>query len=134
MRPTGVTIIACLHWLRGLLYGFGGVMLLEATHVGGRLMSAITNDTFLARFATHIGKAMGYGLLIFAVFWIIMGFGMWARKNWARSMTLVFALIWLGFEIVKVLSIPTPWRIFRLAVDAVIILYLLLPGVKRAFA
>jgi hypothetical protein len=32
-----------------------------------------------------------------------------------------------------VLSLHSPWRIFRLAVDALIILYLLLPSVKRAF-
>lgn len=133
MRPLGVTIIAYLHWIRGLVYAFGAIMLLEATRLGGRLMSAITNDTFLARFTSHVGRAMGYGLLIFAMFWIILGVGMWMRKNWARSMTLVFALIWAVFEIVKVVSVPTPWRIFRLAVDALIVLYLLLPGVKRAF-
>jgi uncharacterized membrane protein (DUF2068 family) len=133
MRPIGVTIIAYLHWLRGLAYALGGAALLGFIHLNWRLVSAITHDTFLERITSAAGKAMGYGLLIFALFWIILGFGMWATKNWAHSLTLLCAVIWVVFEVVKVASIPTPWRIFRLAVDAMIFLYLLLPGVKRAF-
>jgi len=134
MRPMGVTIIACLHWLRGLAYALGGLALLGFIHLGWRLMSAITHDTFLEHLISTTGKAMGIGLLIFALFWIILGFGMWALKNWAHSLTLLCAVIWVVFEVVKVTSIPTPWRVLRLVVDAVIFLYLLLPGVKRAFS
>jgi len=134
MRPVGVTIIACLHWLRGLVYALGGAAVLGFTHLGWRLMSAITHDTFLERLISTTGKAMGIGLLIFALFWIILGFGMWALKNWAHSLTLLCAVIWVVFEVVKVASVATPWHILRLVVDAAIFLYLLLPGVKRAFA
>ena len=134
MRPMGVTIIACMHWLRGLVYALGGLAILGFTHLGGRLRSAITHDTFLERLVSTTGKAMGVGLLVLALFWIILGFGMWALTNWAHSLTLLCAVIWVVFEVVKVASIPTPWRILRLVVDAGIFLYLLLPGVKRAFA
>lgn len=133
MRPVGVTVIAVLHWLRGLVYALGAAALLGYTHLHWRLMSAITRDTFLERFISTTGKAMGIGLIVLALFWIVLGFGMWATKNWAHSLTLLCAVIWVVFEVVKVASIPTPWRIFRLVVDAMIFLYLLLPGVKRAF-
>jgi uncharacterized membrane protein (DUF2068 family) len=116
------------------VYALGGAALLGFTHLNWRLLSAITHDTFLERFISTTGKAMAVGLLILALFWIILGFGMWARKNWAYSLTLLCAVIWIVFEVVKVVSIPTPWRIFRLVVDAMIFLYLLLPGVKRVFA
>lgn len=134
MRPIGVTIIACMHWLRGLAYALGGLAVLGFTHLGWRLMSAITHDTFLERVVSTTGKAMGIGLLVLALFWIILGFGLWALTNWAHSLTLLCAVVWVVFEVVKVANVPTPWRILRLVVDAAIFLYLLLPGVKRAFA
>jgi len=133
MRPVGVTIIAWLNWLRGLAYGFGGAVLLGFVHYGGRLLSAITHDTFLERFVSVVGKPMGVGLIILGLFWIILGFGLWARKSWAHSLTLLCAVVWLLFAVLKVVVVPTPWRIVRLVVDAAIFLYLLLPGVKRAF-
>jgi uncharacterized membrane protein (DUF2068 family) len=134
MRPAGVALIAALHWLRGFAYFLGGLAILGFTHLSARLMSAVTNDTPLARIASGLGKMLGIGLLIFAMFWIILGFGIWACKNRARFLTLVFAGLGLLFGLVRLAHIPTPWRMLRIVVDAAIIAYLLLPDVKRAFA
>jgi hypothetical protein len=132
-RPTGVTIIAWLHWIRGALYAIGAYLLLYATRLSGRLMNAIANDTFLTRITSHVGHALAYGLAIFAAFWIIVGIGIWFLKNWARVATIFFSGLWAIFEVIRVLSLHSPWRIFRLAVDGMITLYLLVPSVKRAF-
>jgi len=134
MRPLGVTVIAVLHWLRGVAYAVGGLAILGVAHLSGRLMSAIANDTFLQRLTTGLGKTLAVGLLAFALFWVILGFGMWAMKGWARLLTLVFASIWLLWGLGRVAAFPTPWHILRLIVDLAIIVYLMMPEVKRLFS
>jgi uncharacterized membrane protein (DUF2068 family) len=63
-----------------------------------------------------------------------MGLGLWAMKNWARTLTLIFAVIWLASAMVRLVSYPTPFHVLRAAVDVAILVYLMLPDVKRAFA
>jgi uncharacterized membrane protein (DUF2068 family) len=63
-----------------------------------------------------------------------MGFGLWAMKNWARVLTLIFAVIWLASAMLRLIHFPTPFHLLRAAVDVAILVYLLLPDVKRAFA
>ena len=55
-------------------------------------------------------------------------------KNWARTLTLIFAVIWLASAMVHLVSYPTPFHVLRAAVDVAILVYLMLPHVKRAFA
>jgi len=54
-------------------------------------------------------------------------------KNWARVLTLVFAVIWLLWGLMKLSHFPTPWHIARVIVDLAIVVYLVLPDVKRLF-
>jgi uncharacterized membrane protein (DUF2068 family) len=135
MRPLGVKLIAAVHWLRGAAYAIGALALLGLLHLGTRFMSAIANDTFLQRLTTGLGNTLAIGLLLFALFWIVLGFGIWAMKNWARVrvLTLVFAVIWLLWGLMKLSHFPTPWHIARVIVDLAIVVYLVLPDVKRLF-
>jgi len=75
MRPLGVKLIAAVHWLRGAAYAIGALALLGLLHLGTRFMSAIANDTFLQRLTTGLGNTLAIGLLLFALFWIVLGFG-----------------------------------------------------------
>lgn len=133
MRPLGVKIIATLLWVRGAAYAIGGLAFLGLFHLGARMISAIANDTFLQRLTAGLGTTLGIGLLLFALFWIVLGFGIWAMKNWARVLTLVFATIWLLWGLMILSHFPTPWHIVRVVVDLAIIVYLVLPDVKRLF-
>jgi uncharacterized membrane protein (DUF2068 family) len=134
MRPVGVKAIAALHWLRGAVYVVGGLAFLGIFHLGARMISAIANDTFLQRLTAGLGTTLGIGLLVCALFWIVLGFGIWMMKNWARFLTLVFASLWSLWGLFRLSHFPTPWHILRVVVDLAIIVYLVLPDVKRLFA
>jgi uncharacterized membrane protein (DUF2068 family) len=66
--------------------------------------------------------------------YIVVGFGLWSLKNWARMLTLILASIWLLFGLFGLLPHPTPWHMIRTLVDVAILVYLMLPDVKRLFA
>ena len=133
MRPIGVTIIAILSWLRASLYVLGGLMLIGVGHLSAKLVSAVATDSFLETLLSRVGKALGVGALIVALLYIIVGFGLWQLKNWARTITLILVTIWLLFGAVGLLRHPTPWHIARVLVDVAILVYLMLPEVKRLF-
>jgi hypothetical protein len=134
MRPLGVTLIAILHWLRGAAYLGVGFALLGITHLSAHMIASVAGDTFFQRLVSGLGKTLGIAILLFALVYILMGFGMWAMKNWARILTLVFAVIWLVSAMVRLVANPSPFHLLRAAVDVAILVYLLLPDVKRAFA
>ncbi len=60
---------------------------------------------------------------------IVIRLGMRAMKNWARTVTLIFVLL---SAMVRLVHFPTPFDLLRVAVDVAILVYLLLPDVKRA--
>jgi hypothetical protein len=133
MQPIGIKLIAALHWLRGAAYLVGALAIMGVAHLGARLISAVTNDTPINRILASGGTAFAVLLVICALFWIVLGYGIWATRNWARVLTLVFAGLWLLFGLLRIGAFPTPWHILRLVIDAAIVVYLLLPDVKRAF-
>jgi uncharacterized membrane protein (DUF2068 family) len=133
MQPLGIKLIAVLHWLRAAMYIAGGLAILGIAHLSGRMISAVANETPLGRWTAGLGNVVGIGVLLFALVWLALGFGIWSTKNWARVVTLAMAGIWLLFGLVAVAHFLTPLRLLRIAVDAAIVVYLMLPGVKRAF-
>lgn len=133
MRPVGVSLIALLHWLRGAVYAIAGLAVLGLTHLGTRFMSAATSDTLLGRMATGLGKTVGISLLIMALIWIVLGLGLWTTKNWARVLTILLMGLLLILHLLGLARFPTPWHILRVLIDAAIVIYLLLPDVKRVF-
>ncbi|MGC2197411.1 MAG: DUF2127 domain-containing protein [Terriglobales bacterium] len=133
MRPIGVTAIAILSWLRASVYALGGLMLIGVGHLSARLVSAIASDSFLERLLSGVGKTIGIGALVIALGYIVVGFGLWRMKNWARALTLVIVSIGLLLGLLGLLRHPTPWHMFRVLVDVAILVYLMLPDVKRLF-
>jgi uncharacterized membrane protein (DUF2068 family) len=133
MRPVGVILIAILHWLRGALYLGVGFALLGFAHLSAHMIESVAGDTVIQRLVSGLGKTLGVAVLLFALLYIVMGFGLWAMKNWARILTLIFALIWLLSALIRMAHFPTPFHLLRAAVDVAILVYLLLPDVKRAF-
>lgn len=133
MRPLGVTIIAILTWIRGALVAFLGLFLLVVGHVSARLVSAMASDSFFEMLFSRVGKVLGFGALLIAVAYIAVGLGLWQLKNWARAVTIVFVSIWLFLGLIGILRFPTPWHVLRVLIDGAIVVYLMLPEVKRVF-
>ena len=132
MRPVGVTIIAVLTWIRGAFYVVIGLMLLVVGHLSARIMSAMSDHFFQTLFS-RAGKALGFGALLIALAYIVVGLGLWQLKNWARTVTIVLVSLWLVFGLIGLLHSPTPWHIVRVLIDGAIVVYLALPDVKRLF-
>jgi len=133
MEDLGVKIIAVLHWLRGLVYFVGALALLGVAHLSARMISAVANDTPFSSFTAGVGTFFAILVLVAAIFWFVLGVGIWSTRNWARVLTLVFAAFWLLLGLPRLMHFPTPWHFLRVVVDAGIIVFLLLPNVKRLF-
>jgi len=133
MRPVGVTIIAVLTWIRGSMYALTGLFLLVVGHVSARLVSTMASDPFFETLFSRVGKALGFGALVIAAAYIVVGLGLWELKNWTRAVTVILVCIWLFFGLIGLLRFPTPWHVVRILIDGAIVVYLMLPEVKRLF-
>jgi hypothetical protein len=45
----------------------------------------------------------------------------------------ILVCIWLFFGLIGLLRFPTPWHVVRILIDGAIVVYLMLPEVKRLF-
>jgi hypothetical protein len=105
MRPVGVTIIAVLTWIRGSMYALTGLFLLVVGHVSARLVSTMASDPFFETLFSRVGKALGFGALVIAAAYIVVGLGLWQLKNWARAVTVILVGIWLLFWSDRIIAI-----------------------------
>lgn len=133
MRPVGVTIIAVLTWIRGAFYVVIGLVLLVVGHLSARLVSTMASDSFFEALFSRVGKALGFGALLIALAYIVVGLGLWQLKNWARAVTIVLVSIWLLFGVMGLLRFPTPLHIVRVLIDGAVVVYLMLPEVRKLF-
>jgi|SRR5579863_2535693 predicted membrane protein DUF2127 len=134
MRPLGVSLIAALTWILGLLIAIGGVTVIGFSHFGARLLATLSEGNLAERFLSSMGTLVGLLLLVIAGLYVFVGFGMWNLKNWARQLTLFFAALGLLLGLRSMIEYHHFFRVVRTAADAVIIVYLLLPDVKKVFA
>jgi hypothetical protein len=137
-RPVGVTILAILYFLFGLLCIVGGIGLLA----GGGFMASMINQQGGqgAGFLAGLGAALGVGYLVGALIELLLGWGLWKLKNWARIITLIFMAIGAVFSVIGLVGTLTHFNIISLvftliflAIYALIIWYLLRADVKAAF-
>lgn len=96
-------------------------------------MAAAASDTFVQRFTLRLSETLGISALAIAFLFLVVGLGIWTLRNWARTLTLAFAGIWLVLGLFRMFPHPTSWQIIRAATDVVIVAYLFLPDVKRSF-
>ncbi len=91
-------------------------------------------------FMAGLGAVVAVFFFVFAAIVALLGWGMWQLKNWARIVTLVFACIGIFFGGLWLLLSLMHFHVFaivflgiRLAINALIIWYLLQPHVRAAF-
>jgi hypothetical protein len=132
-RPTGITILAILAIVGGLFLILGGCGVVA----GGALLGAAGAQAGVGEVAAGGGLLTVYGivLLVIAVADIVFGIGAWTLKPWAWMLGLVLQGINV---VVAIVSIIAGWstfgsQIIGLAINAVIIYYLMTPDVKKVF-
>ena len=137
-RPTGVTIIAVFDFIAagfcvlaglGMMLGGGFIasMMSQQSGAGAGLLGAI-------------GAAAGVFILVCAGIFALVGWGLLKLKEWARIVTIVFAALGALGAVLGLFAvlghfavIGIFWALCRLAINGLIIWYLLQPHVKAAF-
>ncbi|HJX83096.1 MAG TPA: hypothetical protein VJ723_01985 [Candidatus Angelobacter sp.] len=142
-RPVGVTILAILDFLgaAGLIVA-GIVSIVSAGTIATFLhQNAQTQDAQAAGgVVAFILGALTIFLFIGAVISLLLGWGLWKLKNWARIITIILEVIWLLFCLLGLLGLFAHftiggliWTLFWIAIPCLIIWYLLKADVKAAF-
>lgn len=118
-RPTGITILA-------LIYGLRGLVALAIAAVGGIVLGAVTG-------ATILGMAIGtlFGLLALIQF-IIAG-ALLMGKSWGRTVVIILSIISLIVGLATVATGLGAALALGIIIDLVIIWYMFRPKVKAYF-
>jgi uncharacterized membrane protein HdeD (DUF308 family) len=105
-RPLGVTIVAILTAIGGLIFLGSGLVLLIV--------------------------GIGVILLVLGIAYLVMAYGLWNGRGWAWTITLILSVIGI---VVAIASIVTGnfSAIISIIIHAVVIYYLYRPNVKAFF-
>jgi hypothetical protein len=138
-RPGGVTFLAVLAYIGAGFCVLGG--LLAVTGAGIIHSLTVQNQgapsAGMGSLFAMLGGAISVFFFVLAAVYILVGIGLWTLKNWARILVIVLAAIGIVFNLSQLLhytSAILPTLIFSLAIDGLIIWYLLKPNVAAAFA
>jgi len=133
-KPTGVVILAILCWA-------GAAFLLLpslALFFGSSFIAAMIGHQF-GPIAAFAGVAAGAFLLVMAAVMAVIGWGLWTLQEWARILMIIFQGIGLALGILGMFALAffhpvgMIFRLVRIAINGVIIWYLLQPDVVAAF-
>jgi len=116
-RPTGITILAILGAIGGVLYILAGLTLLGLGALGGVMGSGLG---FLT------GTFGGLVYLVLGLATLYVAWGAWNLQSWAWMWLAVVVVIGLVLAVVN-----RQW--FSVVVDAIVVYYLFRPEVKAAF-
>ena len=121
-RPTGVTILAVLAAIGGVFGILGGVALLG---LGGLFAAA-----GLGGFAFIFGLV----LLVVGIAYLAFAYGAWTLKPWGWQLGIVVSVAYVVVQVIQVvLGGDISGAIIGIVVSAVIIYYLNMPDIRRAF-
>src|SRR5216684_2937832 len=136
-RPVGVTILAILEFIGAVilvLLGIGsivgmGLLCAAMSQSGGGSAGA-------GGIMAVIGGALSVFCFIFAAICALLGWGLWKLKNWARIIVIVLAVLGAVFALLGLLQFSAAVAVgivIRLAINGLIVWYLLRPDVAAAF-
>ncbi len=121
-RPTGVAILAILEAFVGVYYlitGFGEFV--AAAVIRSLALSGISHDVM-----AMIPRVLGTMLIIVGLLSILLAWGIWTGKGWARMVALVFAIVAIILSLISL-------HFVGLVIDVIIVYYLTRPNVKQFF-
>ena len=123
-RPTGITILAVLAAIAGVLYILGGLALLTV----GTVVSA---TYALGGLAVIIGLI----ILVVGVLYIGLAYGFWGLKPWAWSLGVGLQVAGIILNIVQYVNhnANLAGTIIGIVIAGAIVYYLYQPNVKAAF-
>ena len=141
-RPTGVTAISIFWFVLGGICACVGILAMVA---GGFIATMLNQQgqagsSGLAGILAGFGAFLGVLCLLFAACYIVIALSLWKLKEWARIVGIVLTAIAVLLQIPGLFSALTHfspgrllWSVLWIAVDCLIIVYLVKPEVKAAF-
>ena len=135
-RPLGVTIIATLLGIEGILEILGGVLILVGIFAIGRVINAHGHTT-TSNVVDTIGIILAIIPLVVGVLTFIFALGLWFLKRWAFWLTVIIEVISLvrhGLEFMQATHPPTALIVIEMIIPAAILIYFLVDAnVRNAF-
>ena len=126
LRPFGVTLLASLAIIIGLVGLFAGVALVSLSAsfngAGGQFGSVVG----------QIGTVLGSAIVVFSLLWLLVGWGFATGKGWAWFLGMIYTIISLLLALGSVLFTPGG-GVFGMIVWGLMLYYLTRPGVKAFF-
>ena len=126
-RPTGITILAVLAAIGGVLVLIAGLF---GTVLGGALGAATGSAT-----VGGLVVLLGVIAIVYGVLSIAFAYGAWTLKSWAWNLGMASQIVGIGLAVVYIATgnSTVSSQILNIAIGAVIIYYLNTPAVKAAF-
>ena len=114
-RPIGITIIAILMIISGILFIIGGI---------GLTALSVLSLAFLAG---------GIGTIILGIASLVVAWGLLKGAGWAWIITLIITIISIIVNIVSLFASGNTAQIIGIIINGIIIYYLYRPNVKAYF-
>ena len=144
-RPLGVTIIAILRIIGGIILLLGGIGLVTIAPFVGQLnvnttssttdngtgINLSNNNTSFLFFAAFIG-VIGSILIVLGIASFVVAWGLLKGKGWAWTVTIIITIISLVFNALSIVS-GNIGAIVGIIIDGVIIYYRYRANVKAYF-
>ena len=119
-RPEGITLLAALFWILAILALIGGLFMVGTKDAIIEVMQDqpdVTQEIIDLVDSIMIGA--GIIALLFALLYIITGWGLWTLKSWARIVAMILAVIsLLSFPIGTIIGIVVLWYLFKPEIKA----------------
>lgn len=132
-RPTGVTIIAVLMAIAGIVMIIAGI---SAVAVAPFLPAAFPSQNLPTGFSTAMlgGLAVGSGafMLVLGVAGLVISYGLFKGRAWAWTAAVVLSIIGVVMSVVAIVT-GNFGSIVSLIINGVILYYLYRPHVKAYF-
>ena len=134
-RPTGVTIIAILNIIGGiimLIIGFGLAAISSILPTMTAIDPNASGQMALAGLLGPAGVALGGIFIILGIISFIVAWGLLKGKGWAWSLTMILSIISIIISIVSLVG-GNFGGVVNIIISGIIIYYLYRPHVKAFF-
>jgi hypothetical protein len=132
MRTLGVTIVGLYQFLRGVLGLIFGGFILFFEGPANKIASVSASGNVVERLLGQLGHRAGAIVIVFALVHLFAGYGLWLMRRWGRLLTILVSAVELALMLPSALQLNTFALCFA-ALNAVCILYLAMPPVRRTF-
>lgn len=124
-RPTGITVLAILEFIFGILILLAGI---AVAAISGSGMLSTVGYAFLAGMAVLVGGVF----IVLGLVVLLVGWGMWTGKGWAWILSVVLYILGVIFGLYSIAS-GSLTSVVSLLIEAFLLWYMFRPHVKAFF-